>query len=479
MEYKSLSKLLVLIIFLGLLQGNIFAQDIQFLLKADSLACDTFPPPRNLDGIAYDHTIHLWWEKPEIDSITPNNLIGYNLYLNGDSNDYISYDGEDTSDYFDTVDFWFPPGVANYHVSAIYEMLPCGFPGTIEESQWEGAFSIWIIPDVFILDFEENWNTGSFEPNYWTADEYWYVDGPYGHPPPCATYSNFPDSAYSQELVSWWLDCKNQPTGDTTYLIGDFYLEFEVKLNHLPMSGTDYLDVKIIDSLSWHVLEQYSTDSGSFGWELHTINITDWAKRKLTRINFTAHGEDGANIHDWYFDNIKVYRKCNPPLDLHWVVFDEVMAWSPPQPHSSDKTQDQKELQGYRVYYDLTPLEFTTDTFHIIDTPFGYGPYYVVAVYEDCEPASNYIYGPQSVQEIPKETEITIFPNPCNANLSIHSSEPMQSVQVFNAQGVLLLDQECKVKMMDIDTSPFPSGIYYLRIQTMAFAVSRKIIIRH
>ncbi|RLD50660.1 MAG: hypothetical protein DRI97_16730, partial [Bacteroidetes bacterium] len=217
MEYKSLSKLIVLIIFLGLLQGYIFAQDIQLPLKADSIACDTFPPPRWLDGYTSNYIHHLWWLKPEIDAITPINLLGYKLYLNGDSIDQILFFGEDTSHYFDTIDFWFPPGFIEYHVSALYEQSPCGLPGAIEESSLEGPLGIYGYPEAFIMTFIEDWNTGSFDPNLWIADEYWYVNGPYGHPYPCATYSNFPDSAYRQSLISYWINTTSNPISGTQY----------------------------------------------------------------------------------------------------------------------------------------------------------------------------------------------------------------------------------------------------------------------
>ena len=488
MECRSWPKLLVIIILLVFLSGNTICQNIEVPFKADSIACDTFPPPLWLDAMISNYVVHLWWLAPELeitdsynyllDAIRPENLLRYNLYLNEEFIDSISYCCEDTSHYYDTMDIWYPPGYIEYHVSAVYDLAPCGFADSTAESSLEGPLSIGF-PEAFILAFIEDWNTASFYPNHWIADEYWYADGPYGHPPPCATYSNFPDSAYQQSLVSWWIDCMNQPTGDTTYVIGDFYLEFEIKLNHLPMSGTDYLDVKISDSLNWHVVEQFSTESGSFGWELHTINITEWAKGNLVRINFTAHGEDGANIQDWYLDNIRVYRKCNPPRDLHWVVFDEVMAWSPPLPHTTDKGTPVKELQGYRVYYNITPLAITTDTFHIIDTPFGYGPYYVLAVYEDCEPVSNYIYGPQQIEENKTDPEINIYPNPADEQITISAQKFISSVKIYDVHGEQLIRSEPHKKQCIIDTQGIADGIYIIQLSIGNDNVSRKIIIQH
>lgn len=480
MEYKSLSKLLVLLIFLGLLQGSIFTQDIQHSLKADSIACDTFPPPRNLNWLSFDNTVKLWWEFPFLypdSSSSHQNLYAYVITKDSVAFDTVLFTGEDTTEYYDNLGAGYPVS-HEYFVSAIFDLSPCGISGEYGESQLIGPVTIYGFGG-FILSFIEDWNTGSFDPNLWTADEYWYTSGPYGYPPPCATYSNFPDSAYTQALTSWWIDCMNHPGTGMPYIVGDYYFEYDIALNHLPMSGTDYLDVKISDSLDWYLLEQYSTDTGSFGWHTHSINITERVRGKLIRINFTAHGEDGANIQDWYIDNIHVYRKCNPPRELHWVTYDNLMAWSSPLPHSYNKNNSGKEILGYNVYYDNSHLGFTTDTFYSPNPPLGYGLYYVTAVYEDCEPESNHIYSPVGITEIEKNPEIKVFPNPCDAKLSIHSSEPMQSIQVFNAQGVILLDQECKVKMMDIDTSPFPSGIYFLQTHSADKIQLNKIIIHH
>lgn len=480
MENRIWLKLLVLIIFLGLLQGSIFAQNNPIFLKSDSIACDTFPPPRNIYHLTFDNTILVTWEVPVLDSTLstiPNNLFLYKILRDGEDFDTVFYTGEDTVHYYDDLGVGYPSS-HEYYVCALYDLTLCGLAGEIGQSECEGPV-IGAGYGGFILSFTEDWSTGSFDPYLWTADEYWYVDGPYGYPSPCATYSNFPDTAYSQSLISYWIDCRDYPISGTPYIDGDIYLEFDVQLNHLPMSGIDYLNIEITDSIEWHILEQFSTEQGSFGWTNYKINITEWAKGEYIRFAFVAHGEDGSNIHDWYIDNIVVSRECNPPRDLHWVSYDNLMAWSSPLPHSYNKNNSGKELLGYNVYYDNSHLGFTTDTFYSPNPPLGYGLYYVTAVYEDCEPESNHIYSPVGIKEIEKNPEIKAFPNPCDQNLSVHSSESMQELQVFNSQGRIVYSNKAESKLFKVNTSTYPDGIYFLKTQTGGTIQTNKFIISH
>ena len=327
------------------------------------------------------------------------------------------------------------------------------------------------------LPFIEDWNTGSFDPNLWTADEYWSVDGQYGYPAPCAVYENWPDTAYRQSLISYGINCRDCPGTSEPYIDGEFYLEFEIQLNDFTMSGTDLLTIEITDSIEWQVIHEFSNAGGSFPWEFHKINITDWAKGKFIKIAFVAKGVDGTNIHSWYVDNIQVYRECNPPLDLHWVMFDTLMAWSPPLPHTLDKRNGNRELLGYNSFdYDYF-IGFTTDTFYYFDVSAGYGPLYVAALYEDCSPISNLIYGPTGVIEKQFDNNIKIYPNPAKDKINIRSDKPIDRIQIFNSQGRLILDREYLQNLISISLNRYPEGMYFINIFQDEVFFNRKTIL--
>jgi len=480
MKYLIPKTVFILGLLVVIFSLNLAGQAIN-LSKSDTIVCDTFPPPMNMDWLTFDNTIKLWWEVPVLSSdsnFSLQNLYAYVLIKDGVVYDSILFSGEDTTEYFDDLGMGYPTE-HEYYVSALYDLNLCGNPGEFGESQLVGPV-IGYGYGGFILPFTEDWNTGSFEPNLWTADEHWEIDGIHGNPYPgakCTCYQY--DSAYFQELTSYWLDCKDHPGTGTPYIVGDIVLDFDIRLDQNLYADTNHLDVYIRDSLGWYLVEQFTTDSGSYDWTNYPINITEWAKGKMVRIKFNAHGEASWNIHDWYIDNIHVYRKCNPPRDLHWVTYDELMAWTSPAKHHSIKTIQNKELQGFNVYYESSYLGFTTDTFYSTKSHYGPGSFYVTAIYEDCEPASNYIYGPADVEEINKEPELKIFPNPCHDQFTIEADEEILEIQVINSIGESILRQEGNAKKASVKTRAIQNGIYFIRIKFIDKICSRKVVICH
>ncbi|MBE9485328.1 MAG: T9SS type A sorting domain-containing protein, partial [Bacteroidetes bacterium] len=465
------------------LSGNTICQNIEGPFKADSIACDTFPPPRNLDGLTFDNTVMLWWEVPlsevtdnKTDSAIPQNLIAYFLIKDGELLDSIPFTGDDTSYYYDYLSY---PTAHDYSVSALYDLSPCGYPGEVAESEYAGPVTFYGFGAI-ILSFIEDWNTGSFDPNLWVHNTNWIVNGQYGNPLPTAEYiSTWNDTNYRQGITSYWLDCRHHPGTFDPYIDGDFYLEFDSKLHTLYPTGTEFLKIEIQDSIGWQTIYELSNADGATPWISHKLNITEWVKGWCIRIAFVAEGENSANIIAWFVDNIYVYHKCNPPRDLQWVVFDEVMAWRPPLPHTTDHHDTPRELQGYNVMYDDSLLSFTTDTFHILDQSLGYGPYWVWAEYEDCGPFSDYIYGPMGIIKNNAADKINIYPNPADEQITISAQKYISSVKVFNVHGEQLIRSEPHEKQCILDTHGIPNGIYIIQLSTGNDNVSRKIIIRH
>jgi hypothetical protein len=122
MEYRCWPKLLILFIFLAV---NIisFSQE-SLIVKSDSIACDTFPPPRNLDGFfGNSNLIYLYWQPPLIPdsagTFVPANITQFNVYHNSVLVDSVLGPWQDTVWYVDTIDIWYPPEV----ISQIKEKL--------------------------------------------------------------------------------------------------------------------------------------------------------------------------------------------------------------------------------------------------------------------------------------------------------------------------------------------------------------------
>lgn len=477
MKWKAItiSVLLGLSLSMFAQESNLNSKNNLFLV--DSISCDTFPPPRDLEGYSMWEYVELWWKRPVLPSYpayTPINLLGYKLYRNGALHSYIPYLGNDTTFYSEILTYPYP---YTYQVSALYSLQPCGIPGANEESSLEGPFEIYF--QVFILPFTESWCTGSFDPNLWTADSCWFIFGQEGNPEPAAGFqTNIVDTNYNHSLISFWINCWEHPGTVDPYIDGDFFLEFDIKLVTPTSSGTELLRIDIADSLDWQNILTLDNSNGSYDWEHIVVNITEEVKGKTTRLAFVAEGEDASNINAWYIDNINLYRKCNPPQDFHWAVPDQVLAWSPPLPHTPTKTEAPKELQGYRVYVESTMLGFTTDTFHVLDQYYGFGPYWVTALYEDCEGYSEGIFGSISQKENSIADKIRIWPNPGKGIVHIESPEAFSKLSIFSSHGKGIREYTVQRKSLLVDLSDQCSGLYFIVIQKGDQTMTKKILLR-
>ncbi len=78
--------------------------------------------------------------------------------------------------------------------------------------------------------------------------------------------------------------------------------------------------------------------------------------------------------------------------------------------------------------------------------------------------------------------EIKIFPNPSTlgkVNLSIDSINEEKEIKVFNTQGVEIKSYflEKNSNSLEIETSSFSAGIYYVMVKTDSFSVGKKLIV--
>lgn len=322
--------------------SNLFASHASLLPVPDSLAVDTFPPPRNLDGLTQDDAVQLWWEAPVLtaalsdrnpEAFVPDNLMGYMIYRNNALLDYIEYTGNDTSHYWD---FMLPPDTYEYRVTALYDLTPAGMPGDTAESEPAGPISFFA-GYSFVFPFVEDWNTGSFDPNLWTYDENWVINGQNGKPLPCAEFKWDPVlTDYISSLSSYWLDGKHHPNSQYPYVDGRFWLDFDIALDNVNATGNELLVVEVCENETWHTVDAFDNLNGSFDWTSRHIEITNLVFGEVFNVRFRAEGANSSDILSWFIDNINIYRQCDAPTDL-WTIEVSTYAidlhWSPPDMH--------------------------------------------------------------------------------------------------------------------------------------------------
>jgi hypothetical protein len=414
--------------------------------------------------------------------MVPPNLLGYTLYVNDDSLDYIPFIGEDTTTYYDTNSYPFN-SYLNYEVTALYDMEPYGMPGDTGESYPEGPVQVYYQVHS-ILPFEEDWTSGTFEMNEWENDENWEVISQIGNPEPCARFQgDVMTNDYSSKLTSVLIDGVGP---GTPYIDGCIWLGYDIKLDDNNMTGDEFLKIEIGNENGWHEVTTYNNSPGSFDWIHENIDITQMAHGQMFRLRFSAEGLNSTDIYAWYLDNIEITRICMPveDLDFDLQAGDEVevhLWWSPP--YQCDQNGQERELQGYRIEKEGSFLDFTVDTFYLDLIPYvNFDPpiiYDIIAVYEDCESV------PETVSVIPFGIDnhhllkvVVIYPNPARDKITIKAQEIIEEVRLYDRLGNLVYMEQFEQNEINFNTSYLEAGVYMVRIVLEdGLAVARKVVV--
>ncbi|MFA6951178.1 MAG: T9SS type A sorting domain-containing protein, partial [Lentimicrobiaceae bacterium] len=252
-------------------------------------------------------------------------LKGYNVYRD---NAFVSYVAHPTLEAFD---YNLNPGVYSYHVTAVYDLTPYGYPGQTAESMIEGPIDVEVIYG-FDLPFIETFDNG-FTLNKWTTDgENWVPDGQAGNPAPSAKFTYSPvHTDYTLSLTSSWMN----GIGIDGYIDGKFYLDFDLKLDDNTATGDEKMIVEIFNGSAWVPLATYTAE-GDMDWESKHIDITSTAKNKVFRVRFTAKGLNTLDINNWLVDNVHIYRSCDAPTNFVAKINDHFgdqveLTWEAPE----------------------------------------------------------------------------------------------------------------------------------------------------
>ena len=93
---------------------------------------------------------------------------------------------------------------------------------------------------------------------------------------------------------------------------------------------------------------------------------------------------------------------------------------------------------------------------------------------------SKFLYDSQSSVNNTIEEEITITPNPTNSfvNINLNCLENQTSYQINNTAGVLIYQNTITIgtESLQIDFTPYPSGVYFLTLNCNNLAKTYKII---
>lgn len=271
-------------------------------------------PPENLQT---DTNNNIFWTAPKApwpdgDSI-PENLIGFNLYRDGEFVDYEEYWGGDTI-YFTGSFYNLWPSTYQVEVSAVYDLTPYGIPGEDGESITDGPVD-YLVSYGFPIPFIEEWESGDFEENDWEVQcENWWVTTEEGIPEPTASFSGQPLlENYDCGLLSY-------PMNGLEMADGKFTFDFDLKLDISEPAPTEKLIVRIWENGEWYGLDTIIATE-SFDWMNFQIETYEHTGTDF-RIGFFCVGENSSFINSWQIDNVVIDWVCPPPRNLNTFVDD-------------------------------------------------------------------------------------------------------------------------------------------------------------
>lgn len=199
-------------------------------------------------------------------------------------------------------------------------------------------FTLWTIaqdvpensyPVSHNLPFIETWDSGTFAYNDWVLVPVytnWSVITSTGNPSPSADFSwdpvrlNYSLSLETPELFSGYQIC-------TT-----IWCDFDIKLVNVNSSGNERLFLDVFHNGTW-INRAWFSNTESKDWTTTHVALLE-ASDTTFKVRFRAEGMNSAGIQGWYIDNIKIFMKCNPPVDLsvqNTTNNEITLTWSEPE----------------------------------------------------------------------------------------------------------------------------------------------------
>jgi photosystem II stability/assembly factor-like uncharacterized protein len=83
-----------------------------------------------------------------------------------------------------------------------------------------------------------------------------------------------------------------------------------------------------------------------------------------------------------------------------------------------------------------------------------------------------------STPEPSKEVNLSVYPNPAHDNINITAGVDMNQVEIFNQLGQRVYSQILKNTNLNLSTSEFQAGVYFVRVTTTKGVATEKVMIR-
>ncbi len=152
---------------------------------------------------------------------------------------------------------------------------------------------------TYNLPFVENWNTGSFDTQEWTFDNYmanWQMNEYGGTTAPYVRFNYSPRAYdYSSSLVSPPINIQNAE---------NLTLSLDFSFSDYMSTSTEFFKIFVLNgNNNWIELASYTNNTGEIEWQNLTFELGN-LQANTTRIRFEASGQDTDRYNNWNIDNI-------------------------------------------------------------------------------------------------------------------------------------------------------------------------------
>jgi type IX secretion system substrate protein len=268
-----------------------------------SFSSEWLYPPEN---IHLNDSNFLIWQTPRApwptrDSI-PVNLLGFNIYKNGELLEWIPYSTGDSTIY-NATSTWLP---CNYLISVtgVYDLGPLGYPGQQGESYMQNT-PIGLQFDLGKeLPLIEDWESMGFDTNNWEVQcSNWKLVADQGNPSPCVQFNGQMQLIdYDCALISDYLNAEKA-------IEGDIVLSFDYKVETNGSSApSEELCIMYWTDCEWHITETLNASQDK-DWTSLELEI-DVPTCSIIKVGFFCRGENSSLINFWQIDNIQLEIIC-------------------------------------------------------------------------------------------------------------------------------------------------------------------------
>ncbi|MBW6514806.1 MAG: choice-of-anchor D domain-containing protein, partial [Candidatus Syntrophosphaera sp.] len=185
-------------------------------------------------------------------------------------------------------DYGLTPGTYSYTVQAIYY--------SANSAMSDPAIAVITPPVPIALPFLEDWVSGDYTTNQWTAGSTnWFVTPGTGNPAPSLTFGWSPTvTDYDIPFTSHWFDGNVPDRIDLT---------FDIMLDNYGLA-LNAMTWEVYDGTTWHFLGTVDNSAGDIPWTTYTYDITSYVAGGNFKLRFRATGANSYDINYWYIDNI-------------------------------------------------------------------------------------------------------------------------------------------------------------------------------